>query len=171
MPMEKRHEWFMDLALEEARGAQEEGEVPVGAVAVLNGEVLARARNRKETWNDPTAHAEILAIREAARKLGRWRLYGVCLYVTMEPCALCAGAIVQARISTLVFGCRDPKAGACGSVFSIVQDDRLNHWVEVISGIREEECARLLREFFQELRERGQSPARVVLQHAKSPCT
>ena len=171
MTLKKPHEWYMELALEEARKAQEEGEVPVGAVAVYEGEVLARAHNRKETWNDPTAHAEILAIREAARKLGRWRLYGVCLYVTMEPCPLCAGAMVQARISTLVFGCRDPKAGACGSVFSIVQNERLNHWVEVISGVREAECAHLLRTFFQELRERDQAPSRVILQHAKSSCT
>ncbi|MBI4715367.1 MAG: nucleoside deaminase [Nitrospirae bacterium] len=153
------HEFFMDVALEEAARAAREGEVPVGAAAVFGDEVIARDHNRREALQDPTAHAEILVLREAARRLGRWRLTGVRLYATMEPCALCAGGLALARIDTLIFGCRDPKAGACGSVFSIVQDLRLNHRIAVVEGVRAEECTGSLRAFFQDLRRQGSADA------------
>ncbi len=145
---------FMRMALDEARLAPDKGEVPIGAVLVYEGEVLARAHNFKETLNDPTAHAELLVLKEAARKLERWRLTGAHLYVTMEPCSMCAGAIVQARISRLVFGVRDPKAGACGSVFNIPQEPRLNHRVEIFHGALEQEIQGLLQGFFSRLRSR-----------------
>jgi tRNA(adenine34) deaminase len=145
---------FMRMALDEARLAPDKGEVPIGAVLVYEGEILARAHNFKETLNDPTAHAELLVLKEAARKLGRWRLTGSHLYVTMEPCSMCAGAIVQARISRLVFGVRDPKAGACGSVFNIPQEPRLNHRVEIFHGALEQEIQGLLQGFFSRLRSR-----------------
>ncbi len=138
----------MAIALEEARRAMEDGEVPVGAVVVYDGEVIARAHNLREGLQDPAAHAEILALREAARKLGRWRLTGATLYVTLEPCAMCAGALVLARIDRLVYGADDPKAGACGSIFDIVREPRLNHRMEVLYGVLEEECRSVLKEFF-----------------------
>ena len=143
---------FMAIALEEARRAMDDGEVPVGAVMVYGGEVIARAHNRREGFQDPTAHAEMLVLREAARKLGRWRLTGATLYVTLEPCAMCAGALVLARIDRLVYGCDDPKAGACGSLFDIVREPRLNHRMEVLSRVSEEECRSVLKEFFESRR-------------------
>ncbi|MBI3355144.1 MAG: nucleoside deaminase [Nitrospirae bacterium] len=143
---------FMRLALKEAEKAAEEGETPIGAVAVLNGKVIAKARNKREIWHDPTAHAEIIALKKAAKKLKRWRLTGVTLYVTLEPCAMCAGAMVLARIKRLVYACADPKAGACGTLYNIPQDIRLNHQVEVTSGVLEKECRTLLKGFFKELR-------------------
>lgn len=146
------NEKYMKLAMAEAREATSMQEVPVGAVLVHDGEVLASAHNLKENLKDPTAHAEMLVIRDAARKLGRWRLTGAHIYVTMEPCSMCAGAMVQARISQLVFGVRDPKAGACGSVFNIPEDNRLNHRFQVIRGILELETHELLQEFFNGLR-------------------
>jgi tRNA(adenine34) deaminase len=139
---------FMSLALDEARRGMADGEVPVGAVVVLDGEVIARAHNLREGLKDPSAHAEVMALREAARKLDRWRLTGTTLYVTLEPCAMCAGGLVLARITRLVFGAFDSKAGACGSVFDIVRDTRLNHRVEVVSGVLEHASRSLLREFF-----------------------
>ncbi|HBG08974.1 MAG: tRNA adenosine(34) deaminase TadA [Limnochordia bacterium] len=142
----------MSEALAEARLALAAGEVPVGAVVVLHGEVIGRGHNRRETANDPTAHAEILAIREAAGKLGSWRLTDADLYVTLEPCPMCAGAIVNARLRRLVFGAYDPKAGAVISLMNLVQDRRLNHTVEVLDGICQSECAALLQEFFRRLR-------------------
>ncbi len=138
----------MGEALEEARRAAELGEVPIGAVVVREGEIVGRGGNRTVTLQDPTAHAEILAFREAAGRLGSWRLLGATLYVTLEPCAMCAGACVLARIERLVFGPHDPKAGMCGSLANLVQDERLNHRVEIVRGVRDEECAELLREFF-----------------------
>jgi tRNA(adenine34) deaminase len=143
----------MGLALIEARRALELGEVPVGAVLVGDGRVLARAHNLKETRQDPTAHAEILALRMGAEALGSWRLTGTILYVTLEPCPMCAGALVQARVGTLVYGSSDPKSGAVESVLNLVQHPSFNHRLEVIAGIREEECRELLQEFFQKLRE------------------
>jgi len=126
-----------------------------GAVVVRDGEIIGRGYNQRETLGDPTAHAEMLAIREAAQYLGSWRLTGTTLYVTLEPCPMCAGAIVNARISELVYGASDPKAGAVSSLMNLVQDERLNHSVgEVIAGIREQECAELLRSFFKALRQR-----------------
>jgi tRNA(adenine34) deaminase len=139
---------MMVLALDEARAAAVHGEVPVGAVVVHDGEVIARAHNLREGLQDPSAHAELLALREAARKLGRWRLTGCTLYVTLEPCAMCAGALVLARIDRLVYGCDDPKAGACGSVVDLVREPRFNHRLEVIGGLLANECGRVLTEFF-----------------------
>ena len=141
-------EKFMAVAVEEAHRAMAAGEVPIGAVVVYEGEIIAQAHNLREGLQDPAAHAEMLALREAARKLSRWRLTGVTIYATLEPCAMCAGALVLARIDRLVYGSTDPKAGACGSIFDIVREPRLNHRVEVLSGVLEEKCRFVLKEFF-----------------------
>src|SRR6476661_4050778 len=141
-------EQMMALAIERAREAERHGDVPIGAVIAREGEVLAAAGNERELRADPTAHAEVLAIRAAAEALGGWRLPGTTLYVTLEPCAMCAGAIVLARIPTVVIGTADPKAGAAGSVLDVLAEPALNHRSEVVTGVREEECATLLREFF-----------------------
>jgi tRNA(adenine34) deaminase len=143
---------YMQLALETARLAPALGEVPIGAVLILDGRVLAQVHNFRELWQDPTAHAEVVAIREAATRLGTWRLAGTTLYVTVEPCSMCAGAIIQSRISRLVFGASDPKAGACGSVFNLPDERRLNHRVQVIGGVLEQESQDLIRTFFRSLR-------------------
>jgi tRNA(adenine34) deaminase len=143
-----QHEEAMGLALEQARRAEEHGDVPIGAAIVRAGEPLAVAANERELRKDPTAHAEVLAIRAAAAALGGWRLPGTILYVTLEPCAMCAGAIVLARIPTVVFGATDPKAGAAGSVLDVLAEPAFNHRPEVIGGVREAECAALLRDFF-----------------------
>lgn len=143
---------YMQLALEKARLAPALGEVPIGAVLVLDGQVLAQVHNFREVWQDPTAHAEVVAIREAATRLGTWRLTGTTLYVTVEPCSMCAGAIIQSRIARLVFGAKDPKAGACGSVFNLPDERRLNHRVQVLGGLLERESQELLRTFFRSLR-------------------
>jgi tRNA(adenine34) deaminase len=143
---------WMEAALSEARDAAAIGEVPIGAVVVREGEVLGRGFNRRETDGDPLAHAEILAIRAAARAMGGWRLSGCTLYVTLEPCAMCAGAIVASRIERLVYGPADPKAGFCGSLGNLVQDPRLNHRLEVTAGVLADESAALLRGFFAGLR-------------------
>ena len=150
--MNEDDERFMQIALNEAEKAAEEGETPIGAVAVLNGKIIAKARNKREIWNDPTAHAEIIALKKSAKKLNRWRLTGLTLYVTLEPCAMCAGAMVLARIDRLVYGCTDPKAGACGTLYNILQDKRLNHQVEITTGVMEKECSALLKKFFKQLR-------------------
>ncbi len=141
-------EYYMGLALDRARAANDAGEVPIGAVLVLDGEVIAAAHNMRETWYDATAHAEIIVIREACRKLGRWRLTGATLYVTIEPCPMCAGALVMSRIDRLVYGSPDYKAGAVESIFNVVQNDALNHKADVLAGVRGEECAALMKEFF-----------------------
>jgi len=143
-----RHQYFMRLALREAERAATHDDVPVGAVIVRAGAVLAAAGNARELRRSPSAHAEMLAIEEAARRLGGWRLLDTVIYVTVEPCPMCAGAIVQARIPHLVFGAPDDKAGAAGTLYNIVQDPRLNHNVEVTAGVLEEESLALLREFF-----------------------
>lgn len=140
---------YMQAAMTEARKALEEGEVPVGACIVMAGEVISSAHNVMEAKSDPTAHAEIMAIRAAASKLGSWRLTGCTLYVTLEPCAMCAGAIVQARVDRIVYAAADAKAGACGSILDIPRDFRLNHFVEVRGGVMEEEGRSILREFFE----------------------
>jgi len=145
---EIQHERMMALALERAREAEAHGDVPIGAVLARDGEPLASAGNERELRRDPTAHAEILAIRTAAVALGGWRLRGTTLYVTLEPCAMCAGAIVLARIPTVVFGAPDPKAGAAGSVLDILAEPALNHSPEVIGGVLEAESAALLTGFF-----------------------
>jgi tRNA(adenine34) deaminase len=138
----------MSLAIEQARLAEAHGDVPIGAVVVREGEPIAAAGNERELRRDPTAHAEILAIRAAAEALGGWRLPGTTLYVTLEPCAMCAGAIVLARIPTVAIGAPDPKAGAAGSVLNVLAEPALNHRPEVVVGVLEDECASLLREFF-----------------------
>lgn len=146
---------YMRLAIDEARLASARGEVPIAAILVANDKILAQAHNFRELWQDPTAHAEMIAIREAATRLGTWRLTDMTLYVTLEPCTMCAGAIVLARIPRLVFAAPDPKAGACGSLFNITQDERLNHRVEVASRVLEPESQELLQSFFRSLRERN----------------
>ena len=145
-------ERFMDVALEEARRCLAHGDVPVGCAVVRDAEVIARAGNERELRRDPTAHAEILALREAASAAGSWRLDGRTMYVTLEPCAMCAGAIVLARLDRLVIGAPDPKAGFAGSLGNLVQDGRLNHRVDVDRGVRATECAEVLRDFFRERR-------------------
>ena len=141
-------EQMMALAIERAREAEDHGDVPIGAVIARGDELLAAAGNERELRADPTAHAEILAIRAAAEALGGWRLPGTTLYVTLEPCAMCAGAIVLARIPSVVFGAPDPKAGAAGSVLDVLAEPALNHRPAVTGGVLEAECAALLREFF-----------------------
>ncbi len=145
-------EFFMQEALKEAAKAMELKEVPIGAVIVKDGAVIARGYNLRETSKDPTAHAEILAIREAASVLGGWRLHGCDLYVTIEPCPMCAGAILMARIDRLIVGAMDPKAGAAGSLLNIPEDERFNHQTAIIRGVLEEECSGIMRTFFRELR-------------------
>ena len=144
-------ETWMTHALDEARAAAAQGDVPVGAVIVLDGHIVGRGRNRRELDRDPTAHAEVMALREAAQAIGHWRVEAT-LFVTQEPCPMCAGALVNARIARLVFGCLNPKAGAVQSLYSIVTDPRLNHRMEVRGEVLATECAALLTEFFAELR-------------------
>ncbi len=142
----------MRLALEEAAVAGSHGDVPVGAVVLVGGEVVARAHNERELRSDPTAHAELLAVRAAAQALGTWRLEGSTVVVTLEPCPMCAGALVAARVGRVVFGAADPKAGACGSLYNLCVDPRLNHELEVAAGVLADDCGRLLQEFFAERR-------------------
>jgi tRNA(adenine34) deaminase len=139
---------FMRRAIDAATIAEENGDVPIGCVIVHDSQVIARAYNQREQLQDPTAHAEIVALTQASAALESWRLHGCTLYVTLEPCSMCAGALVLARIDRLVFGCKDPKTGACGSLYNIVQDERLNHHVDTTSGVMEEQCSQLLRDFF-----------------------
>ncbi len=147
-----RDEQFMRLALAEAQKAMEAGEVPVGAVVVRGGEVIASAHNAPVGLSDPSAHAEVLALRRAAAAAGNYRLAGTTLYVTIEPCLMCAGAIVHARVSRLVFGATDPKGGAAVSLYRVLEDDRLNHRVEVAGGVLAAECGEILSRFFREKR-------------------
>ena len=147
-PFFPRDEYFMRLALREAERALEHEDVPVGCVIVLDGEVIASTRNERELREDPTAHAEVLALREAAKQVGRWRLDGCALYVTLEPCAMCAGAIVLSRAPRVAFGATDPKTGAAGSVFDVLAEPRLNHRPDVAGGLLAEESGDLLRAFF-----------------------
>jgi len=142
----------MRLALEDAEAAFDADEVPVGAVIVQGNAVVARTHNRRESSNDPTGHAELLALRIASQKLQRWRLSDSTLYVTKEPCIMCAGAMVNARLGRLVYGCRDEKSGAVDSLYKLLSDNRLNHQVEVVSGVLGDECAEILKRFFQERR-------------------
>ena len=147
-------EKFMRAALAEAQKGFEKGEVPVGAVVVVDDRVIARAHNLRESLIDPTAHAEILAIKKAAKKLGGWRLNKASVYTTLEPCPMCAGAIVHARVGELIYGADDPKAGACGSIMNVVSSGHLNHRVEVISGVLKKESSEILKKFFEKLRTR-----------------
>ena len=146
----------MELALAEARKALSLGEVPIGAVVVWRGQVIGRGHNLRETTGDPTAHAEMIAIRRAAETMGDWRLQDAIMYVTIEPCPMCAGALILARIAELVYGAPDPRAGACGSLLNLVEDARFNHRLKTTGGVRSEECALLMREFFLELRHRDE---------------
>ncbi|OAT86149.1 tRNA-specific adenosine deaminase [Desulfotomaculum copahuensis] len=145
----------MREALTEAQKAYDRGEVPIGAVVVLDGEIIGRGHNLRETLVDSTAHAEILALREAARHVGDWRLTGTTLYSTIEPCPMCAGALVQFRVGTLVYGAADPKAGAVDSIMDVVREPRFNHRVAVVSGVLADECAGIIRRFFRELRQKS----------------
>ena len=166
---ESEHVPFMLEALAEARRAAELGEVPVGAVVVVGGEIVARAHNLREGLRDASAHAELLAMREAARRLGDWRLNAATVYVTVEPCPMCAGALVQFRVGRLVYGARDPKAGAVDSLLDLVRDPRFNHRVQVVGGVLEGECAAVLQCFFGALRKarrdgRGVEGARLEIE-------
>lgn len=145
---------FMLEALKEAEKALSINEVPVGAVIEKDGKIIGRGHNMTETSKDPTAHAEIIAIREAARSLGGWRLLGSHMYVTTEPCSMCAGAMVLSRIEKVYIGTRDPKTGACGSLMNILQDERLNHYIEIETGIMQQECEKIMKSFFQKLRKK-----------------
>jgi len=147
-----RHHDFMAIALEEARIAADHGEIPVGAALVKDGEIIARGHNRRVETGDPIAHAEVLVLREAADRTGDWRLEDTTLYVTLEPCPMCAGAIVLARVKSVVFGASEQRAGAGGSAYNILEDGTLGHRVEVVAGVMEEECRRLLQGFFDDLR-------------------
>lgn len=152
MPEKENDIYFMRLALEEAKLAFIEGEIPVGAVLVKGGNIIVKTHNCREASKDPTGHAEILALRYGTNENNSWRLTNATLYVTKEPCIMCAGAMVNARLGRLVYGCRDEKGGAVDSLYKLLSDKRLNHQVEVISGILEDECAEILKRFFQERR-------------------
>jgi tRNA(adenine34) deaminase len=146
--LKKNDEQLMRMAIEAATIGLENGDVPIGAVIVHDGRLIAKAYNQREQLQDPTAHAEIIALTQAASAIGSWRLNGCTIYVTLEPCCMCAGALVLGRIERLVYGCDDPKAGAIKSLYNIVQDERLNHRIEVISGVQEEACREQLQGFF-----------------------
>jgi tRNA(adenine34) deaminase len=155
-----RDRFYMDLALNEAREAFAAGEIPVGSVVVYDGEAIARVHNRREELQNPLAHAEVLALQAASACLNSWRLEDCSLYVTLEPCLMCVGAILQARVSRLVFGCLDPKAGAVESLYRLCEDSRLNHTLPVTRGVMENECSAILSEFFANLRKRKLSAIR-----------
>jgi len=150
----KDDKWFMNRAYKEALKAYKKDEVPIGAVIVKDGKIIARAHNERELRKDATLHAEITAIKKACKKLGSWRLNECDIYVTLEPCAMCAGALIQSRMKTVYIGTPDPKAGAAGSVINIFNVEKFNHKVEVVYGIMEEECSEILKNFFRELRRR-----------------
>jgi tRNA(adenine34) deaminase len=157
-PTLDQDENWMRLALDLARGAGLRGEVPVGCVIVVDGVLVGQGFNQREALQDPSAHAEILALRQAAAAVGFWRLDGATAYVTLEPCPMCAGALVNARVARLVFGARDPKAGYCGSLHDTVQDQRLNHRLVVTEGVLQEACGAVLSDFFRDLRARRATP-------------
>lgn len=150
--MYKDDYYFMQKALKQAEVAYKKGEVPVGAVVVKDGKVTSRGYNLRETTNDPTAHAELLAIKKASKKLDSWRLSGCTLYVTLEPCPMCSGVIVNSRIDRVVFGAYDQKAGCCTTLYHLCNDERFNHRAEILGGVMEEECAKILSDFFKEKR-------------------
>jgi len=139
---------FMQAAIRQAEIAEDNGDVPIGCVVVYENQIIAKAYNQREQLNDPTAHAEIIALTQAAEYIGNWRLHGCCIYVTLEPCPMCAGALVLGRLDKLVYGCDDPKTGAVKSLYNITQDDRLNHKLEVESGVLADECSAMLSDFF-----------------------
>jgi tRNA(adenine34) deaminase len=148
---------YMQMAINQAAIAEENGDVPIGVVIVHENRIIAKAYNERQQLNDPTAHAEIIALTQASEAVGSWRLHGCTIYVTLEPCPMCAGALVLARIDRLVFGTEDPKTGACGSLYNIVQDLRLNHQVQITSGVLMEDCKAQLQAFFQRRRQENRS--------------
>lgn len=152
----ENHIVWMQEAIAEARKAEALGEVPIGAVIVRNGEIIGRGHNLRETTMDPTAHAEMVAIREASEYLNAWRLLDCSLYVTLEPCPMCAGAIVQSRVPLVVYGTTDPKAGCAGTLMNLLQEERFNHRVEIINQVLQEECSSMLTNFFRQLRRKSQ---------------
>ncbi|KKB33332.1 tRNA adenosine(34) deaminase TadA [Bacillus thermotolerans] len=152
--MKKSDEFYMNLAIEEAKKAADLGEVPIGAIVVLDGEVIAAAHNLRETSQNAVTHAELLAIQDACKRAGSWRLEGAELYVTLEPCPMCSGAILLSRIERVVYGAKDPKAGCAGTLMNLLEDERFNHQSEVVSGVMEEECGSMLSSFFKEIRRR-----------------
>ena len=152
MESEKEDKRYMRIAISAAQIAAENGDVPIGAVIVYKNQIIGKAYNQREQLKDPTAHAEIIALTQAASFMESWRLHDCTIYVTLEPCPMCAGALVLARIDRLVYGCDDPKTGACKSLYNIVQDERLNHRIEVTGGVLTEQCSKLLQEFFQHRR-------------------
>ncbi|GLY12929.1 tRNA adenosine(34) deaminase TadA [Pseudobacillus badius] len=152
--MKKNDEFYMSLAIEQAKKAEALGEVPIGAVIVVNGEVIASAYNLRETTQNAVTHAELLAIEKACQKTGSWRLEQAELYVTLEPCPMCSGAILLSRIERVVYGAKDPKAGCAGTLMNLLEDSRFNHQAEVVSGVLEEKCGSMLTEFFRELRKK-----------------
>jgi len=153
MSNNKEDERFMRMAVEAAKIAEDNGDIPIGAVIVLENKIIAKAYNQREQLADPTAHAEIIALTQAAAALENWHLNGCTMYVTLEPCPMCAGALVLSRMDRLVYGCDDPKSGACGSLYNIVTDERLNHRLEVTSGVLAEQCREQLQNFFQQRRD------------------
>lgn len=156
------HEDYMCEALAEARQAALLGEIPIGAVLVCDGKIIARGHNMRETWQQATAHAEVIVIEAACRALGRWRLSGCTLYVTVEPCPMCSGAIVNSRVDKVVYGCPDVKAGGAESIFNIITNPNLNHNAEVISGVCEEECAQVMKDFFKRRRQENKQKKLTV---------
>ncbi|MFC1525065.1 tRNA adenosine(34) deaminase TadA [Planctomycetota bacterium] len=154
--LEQNHEFYLRAALKEARRALDENEIPIGAVIVFNNQIIARAHNQKERLKDPTAHAEMIALTQAANYLDNWRLLNTTLYVTVEPCAMCASALVQARVNTLVYGTNDSRMGACGSIWNLVRNKHSDHQIEVISNILSDECRELLQKFFRRRRQQKQ---------------
>ncbi len=155
----QNHVYWMNRAIAEARKAEAIAEIPIGCIIVKDSRIIARAHNLREKNQDPVAHAELLAIRKAAKRLGSWRLLDTTIYVTLEPCLMCMGAIILARIPIVVFGCHDPKAGAAGSLYNLSNDPRLNHRCEVLSGICGQECSELLTTFFADLRRKKSRPS------------
>lgn len=158
----ERHEYYMELAIGEAKKAEAIGEVPIGCVIVKDDQVIATGYNHRETNRQATAHAELLAIEQACEKLGNWRLEGCELYVTLEPCPMCAGAIMLSRIEHVIFGAVDPKGGCCGTLMNLIQDERFNHVSRLTSGILEKECGELLTAFFRELRAKKKAKKRAM---------
>ncbi|WP_341280413.1 tRNA adenosine(34) deaminase TadA [Paenibacillus sp. FSL H8-0537] len=155
MLREKEDEFWMQQAIEEARKAERIGEVPIGAIVVKDREIIGRGYNLRETQHDPTAHAEMVAIRDACKELDAWRLLDCTLYVTLEPCPMCAGAIVQSRVKRVVYGTGDPKAGCAGTLMNLLQEPRFNHETELTSGVLQQECATMLTQFFRKLRRKN----------------
>ncbi len=160
--LEEQERIFMELAMQQAAAAEALDEVPIGAVIVKDGQVIGQGHNLRESDQDPTAHAEMIAIRQAAEKLGSWRLIDCTIYVTLEPCVMCMGAIILARIPSLVFACRDPKVGAAGSIYNLAEDERFNHQVQIREGVLQQECSEQLSSFFRRLREQKKAAKQKI---------